>query len=197
VLVLMNAIKVVVVGDGAVGKTCMLISYAKNAFPNEYVPTVFDNYSMNIIVDNKPYDLGLWDTAGQAEYDRLRPLAYPQTDCFIICFSVMSRTSFENVESKWAEEIDHHATVAPRLLVGTKIDMRNKEEELAKLRADKKPVTLEEGQALAKKIRARKYLECSALTQQGLAQVFEEAVRMAVTKEVITEPKKRRGCTLL
>jgi len=191
----MNAIKVVVVGDGAVGKTCMLISYAKNAFPNEYVPTVFDNYSMNIIVDGKPYDLGLWDTAGQAEYDRLRPLAYPQTDCFIICFSVMARTSYDNVKDKWAPEIRHHSEKVPRLLVGTKVDMRTNSEEVAKL---KKPaIASEEGETLKREIKARKYLECSALTQQGLAQVFEEAVRLAVNKDSTDAQEKRRGCIIL
>ena len=129
----MQNIKCVVVGDGAVGKTCLLISYTTNAFPGEYIPTVFDNYSANVMVDGKPIQLGLWDTAGQEDYDRLRPLSYPETDVFLVCYSIISRSSYENVKSKWIPEIKHHCPEAPFLLVGTKMDLRNDQEVLSKI----------------------------------------------------------------
>ncbi|NP_001158755.1 rho-related GTP-binding protein RhoQ [Salmo salar] len=94
-------LKCVVVGDGAVGKTCLLMSYANDAFPEEYVPTVFDHYAVSVNVGGKQYLLGLYDTAGQEDYDRLRPLSYPMTDVFLICYSVVNPASFQNVREEW------------------------------------------------------------------------------------------------
>jgi len=191
----MQNIKCVVVGDGAVGKTCLLISYTTNAFPGEYIPTVFDNYSANVMVDGKPINLGLWDTAGQEDYDRLRPLSYPQTDVFLVCFSVISSSSFENVKTKWVPEIQHHAPNVPILLVGTKSDLRKDDNTIKQLNSRQQiMVTVEAAQRMAKEIGAVNFLECSALTQEGLKQVFDDAIRAAMSK-----PNKPSGkkCNLL
>uniref|UniRef100_A0A673M0I9 Rho-related GTP-binding protein RhoG n=1 Tax=Sinocyclocheilus rhinocerous TaxID=307959 RepID=A0A673M0I9_9TELE len=173
----MQNIKCVVVGDGAVGKTCLLISFTTNAFPKEYIPTVFDNYSAQLAVDSKVVSLNLWDTAGQEEYDRLRTLSYPQTNVFIICFCIASPSSYENVKLKWYPEVSEHCPNVPILLVGTKKDLRDDPEVLKKLKEKNlSVVSQQQGVALARQIQASKYMECSALSQDGVKEVFTEAV---------------------
>ena len=190
----MQAIKCVVVGDGTVGKTCLLISYTSNAFPGEYIPTVFDNYTANLMVDGKPINLGLWDTAGQEDYGRLRPLSYPQTDVFLICFSLVSPASLANVRERWYPEVSHHCPNTPIILVGTKLDLRDDEETTEKLKEKQlNPITYPQALHMQKDIGAVKYLECSALTQEGLETVFEEAVRAVLQPQKVV---KKKMCTL-
>lgn len=191
----MQTLKCVVVGDGAVGKTCLLISYTTNQFPADYVPTVFDNYAVTVMIGDEPYTLGLFDTAGQEDYDRLRPLSYPSTDVFLVCFSVISPPSFENVKEKWFPEVHHHCPGVPCLIVGTQVDLRDDKVIIEKLRKQRlRPITAELGERLARELRAVKYVECSALTQRGLKNVFDEAIVAALEPPVI---KKSKKCTIL
>nr|ANM86172.1 Rac-like GTP-binding protein RAC1 [Stygiella incarcerata] len=191
----MESIKCVVVGDGAVGKTCLLISYAQNAFPEDYVPTVFDNYSANVLVNGQTYTLGLWDTAGQSDYDRLRPLSYPGTQVFLCCFSLVSPSSYENVKTKWKMELQHHAEDVPIILVGLKKDLRDDPTVLEKLAAkNAEPISPAAGSKLAEQIGALHYLECSAKTQEGLKEVFDKAIEVALNPK---KKKKKGGCSML
>jgi Ras-related C3 botulinum toxin substrate 1 len=101
-----------------------------------------------------------------------------QTDVFLICFSVISPSSFDNVLLKWFPEIHHHCPLSPIILVGTKMDLRDDRTILEHLaETGQSAIRREQGLKLAHKIRAVRYLECSALTQKGLKHVFEEAVR--------------------
>lgn len=175
-------VKIMVVGDGSVGKTCMLISYTTNSFPNEYVPTVFDNYTANAIVEGTPINLGLWDTAGSDEYNTLRPLSYPGTDVFIICFSLVSLASYDNVKSKWHAEIQQFNPKTPFIIVGTKLDLRDNGER------DHDNITSEMGEKLARELGAAKFLECSALSQKNLPAVFEEAVKAVFNNNEKNKP---------
>ena len=180
-----------VVGDGAVGKTCLLISYTTNDFPKDYVPTVFDNYNATVMVEGQQINLGLWDRAGQEVSDRLRPLSYPQTNVFLVCYSVISKDSYSNVTEKWVPEISHHAPNVPMLLIGTKSDLRNDNQFKSNL------VTPEEGTKLAKEIGAIAYIECSALTQDNLKSVFDEAIKAALNAIKKKQKKKKGGCSIL
>nr|POE66229.1 cell division control protein 42 like [Quercus suber] len=149
--------------------------YTTNKFPSEYVPTVFDNYAVTVMIGDEPYTLGLFDTAGQEDYDRLRPLSYPQTDVFLVCFSVTSPASFENVREKWFPEVHHHCPGVPCLIVGTQTDLRDDPQVRDKLAKQKmQPVRKEDGERMAKELGAVKYVECSALTQFKLKDVFDE-----------------------
>lgn len=144
--------------------------------------------------------MGLWDTAGQEDYDRLRPLSYPQTDIFLICYAVTSRTSFENVTSKWHPEINHHAPGVPFILVGTKSDLRNDVDMLQKLKKKGMTVvTKEEGEEKKTTLNARACIECSALTQNNLKLVFDEAIRCALhdVKTGGKAKKKKSKCSIL
>eukprot|EP00727_Mastigamoeba_balamuthi_P006702 m51a1_g2652 putative ras-related c3 botulinum toxin substrate 2 (194) ;mRNA; r:625786-626678 len=188
------SIKLVVIGDGAVGKTCLLISYANNKFPEDYIPTVFDNYVVNLTAGDKSIELGLWDTAGQEEYDRLRPLSYANANVFLICFSVTNPVSFENVQAKWYPEVMHFCPDVPQILVGTKADTRNDRAIIDKLKGqNSKPTTPEQAQELAKKIKSLKYIECSAKTGDNLKLVFDEAIKAVLFKK----KTRKSGCSLL
>lgn len=185
-----KTIKCVVVGDGAVGKTCMLISYATDKFPHEYIPTVFDNYVVTLKIMEETYTLGLFDTAGQEDFDNMRHLCYPNTDIFLICFSVVNPSSFENARQRWSVELKKYYKSAPILLVGTQVDLRDNSTIRDKLAKQKqKPITAEAGERLAKDIKAFKYMECSAMTQAGLKDVFDEAIIAAIEKPQVEEVK--------
>lgn len=173
-------IKCVVVGDGAVGKTSLLISYADDSFPEEHVPTVFDNYATNVKVGDEVVNLGLWDTAGQEDYDRIRPLSYLNVDIYIACFSLDSPDSLENISEKWIKEIRHHSEKVPVLLVGTKLDLREMAEKDGKAGNF---VTETQGRAKAEAIGAIDYREASAKTQKGLKDVFDTAIRAVLTPD--------------
>src|SRR3990167_1415483 len=99
----MNGKKLVCVGDGATGKTSLLISFVHNNFAMDYIPTCLDHTEVTVFKDGTEHRLALWDSAGEEDYDRLRPLSYPQTDIFIITFSCRSeeRRVGKECRSRW------------------------------------------------------------------------------------------------
>ena len=174
----------------------MLIRYTTNEWPVEYVPTVFDNYSAKIAVDGTPVTLDLLDWAGREDGDRLRPLSYPGTDVHVLCFSIVSEASLKNIEDRWLpiirESTDYFkGSTAPVVLVGTMLDLRTNETVLRQLGKKKlAPISYEQGAEFARKIGAVAYRECSALTGEGVKDVFDTATRAALTHQ---RSQKRAG----
>ncbi|KAL2145225.1 hypothetical protein VTI28DRAFT_7734 [Corynascus sepedonium] len=177
--------KIVVVGDGGCGKTCLLISYSQGYFPEKYVPTVFENYITYPThpPTGKTVELALWDTAGQEEYDRLRPLSYPETDLIFVCFAIDCPNSLENVMDKWYPEVLHFCPYTPLILVGLKSDLRYKKTCIDMLKTQGlTPVTTEQGLAVAKKMGAQ-YMECSSKEMKGVEEIFERAILTVVAND--------------
>ncbi|EHA47607.1 GTP-binding protein rho4 [Pyricularia oryzae 70-15] len=177
--------KIVVVGDGGCGKTCLLISYSQGYFPEKYVPTVFENYITYPThgSSGKTVELALWDTAGQEEYDRLRPLSYPETDLIFVCFAIDCPNSLENVMDKWYPEVLHFCPYTPLILVGLKSDLRFKKTCIDMLKTQGlTPVTTEQGQAVARKMNAQ-YMECSSKEMRGVDEIFERALDTVIAND--------------
>ncbi|XP_009894018.1 PREDICTED: rho-related GTP-binding protein RhoV [Charadrius vociferus] len=146
--------------------------------------------TVQVLVDGAPVRIQLWDTAGQEDFDCLRSLCYPDTDVFLVCFSVVNPSSFQNITEKWIPEIRTHNPRAPVLLVGTQADLRDDVNVLISLdRYHVKPVPRPQAEGLADKIRAEAYLECSALTQKNLKEVFDMAIVSGVEHKARQEKK--------
>ncbi|KAF8070376.1 ras family-domain-containing protein [Lyophyllum atratum] len=158
-----------------VGKHRCYVQFALGEFPKEYV-SVFDNYVAEIRLDEKPVQLALWDTAGQEEYERLRPMSYSKSHVILIAFALDTPDSLENVTTKWIEEVRSICGPSiPVLLVGCKADLRPQT-----ITPDTPWVTREQGERVAQIIGARAYKECSALKIEGVDDVFETATRASM-----------------
>ena len=183
-------IKCVVIGDDGVGKTSLLITFTANAFPGEFHASAQNSmvYDKCCMVDDKPFNLALQDET--MEKGNLRPPPYPQPDVFLICFSVTSPSSYESIASKWYPEMNHHAPGVPFFLVGTKTDLRKDPDTVQKMHeSGHAPVTLQGGKQLASELGAYTYLECSALMQQGLEEIFDDAIRCATVPKTTGSSK--------
>ena len=185
-------------------------------------PTVFENYVHDIFIDNTHVELSLWDTAGQEEFDRLRSLSYDDTHAIMLCFSVDSPDSLENVESKWVGEIAENCPGVKLVLVALKCDLRggskNGDEEGEGERNNAKGAAIDykQGLAVAEKIKALRYLgesswlepndgrhtnkvraECSAMKNRGVNEAFTEAARVALQVKNVKGDKQGGCCTVM
>ncbi|KAI8099666.1 GTP-binding protein Rho3 [Halteromyces radiatus] len=176
--------KLVVVGDGSIGKSSILNVFTKGFFPQVYEPTVFENYVHEMTVDGQTLELSLFDTAGQEEFDRLRSLSYADTHVVMMCYAVDSLDSLENIPNRWMEEVSEYCPYAKLILVALKCDLRDDEQAMKKMNG--RPVLYEEGLNVARSINAVRYLECSAKHNRGIREVFEQAGRVALSVHLKT-----------
>jgi len=189
-----DKIKCVFLGDGAVGKTSLIVSYTTNGYPSEYVPTAIDTYDVVVHVDGVPVTFEMCDTPGQDDFDNLRPLVYPNTDVFLLCFSVVLPSSFHNIREKWIHEIRKSSPkrkhCAPVVLVGTQSDLRNDAQTLVELaRVKEAPITQAEAQKLAGGLGFLGYIESSSLTQKNLKEVFDQAIMAGLQGRSLKEQR--------
>lgn len=177
-------IKLVVVGDGGCGKTCLLISYSQGTFPTTYIPTIFENYVTNLKIPNsrQHVELALWDTAGQEEYDRLRPLSYADVDVILICYAVDAPITLGNVKEKWAPEVKHFCPGIPIILVGTKSDIEG-----ANL------IPFDEAELVKRKIGAMAHIRCSSKTTENINDVFDVAIHECLSKVLKAEAEEKKN----
>ncbi|KAI5171891.1 Ras-like protein gene family, member A [Nematocida sp. LUAm3] len=178
--------KIVVIGDGGCGKTCLLIRYISGEFETTYVPTVFDRKDVEYkdSTSGKVMHLNIWDTAGQEDFDRVRVLSYGDTDLLLVCFALNTSTSLISVGERWKEEIDHFCRGVPRILVGMKADLRKK--------SDANLITQEKAIEMAKYISAKSYVECSSYTGENVDEVFHQVIDILYNRK--RKKQKAGGC---
>ncbi|ELP94375.1 Rho GTPase, putative [Entamoeba invadens IP1] len=155
-------IKIVLIGDGAVGKTSICLSYINqyNSKKDLYIPTVFDSEKINKSFGDQNFEITFYDTAGADEYDKLRRLSFINATVFFVCYSADSKTSFEDVKQKWLKEANWFVQNSLIVLVETKVDLRFEKSENIIRRSNF--VKDDEGVLLAKQIGALGYFQTSA-----------------------------------
>jgi len=179
-----KVVKVGLVGDGTVGKTTLLMTYTTQAFIKDYVPTVFDNFSVIEDLDGTLVNIILWDTAGQEDYVGVRKICYDRTDLFLVCFSLVHPNSFHNVKSKWLPELKQYAPNTPFVLIGTKEDLL-KDATVTKQLKDmgEEAISKSVGQKFAKECGAEMFLSCSGCSVESVNKCFQEAFKWLVVRD--------------
>lgn len=178
----MDKTKCVVIGDDCVGKTSLLITYNTDTFPSDFVPTVYDSLN-NKSNSDIPLNFDFLDTTN--EHPQLIQFLYDKSDVFIICFSLVSPKSMENVLSLFSPSVKKFCPNAPIVLVGTKSDLRDEFHENQEFLASKgfSPISKTKGEELMKQIHAQSYIECSALKKINVNEVFESAANLVLHKK--------------
>ncbi|KAI3356633.1 hypothetical protein L3Q82_017822 [Scortum barcoo] len=211
--------KIVVVGDSECGKSALLNVFAKDCFPECYVPTVFENYTASFELDMQRVELQLWDTSGSINsavwkrfemnmfincllstlaetrkgssyYDNVRPLSYPDADAVLICFDISRPETLDSVLKKWTGEIEEFCPNTKMLLVGCKSDLRT--DLFTRSHNRQAPVSYDQGSNTAKQLSAP-YLECSSLQSENSVRDIFHVATLACVNENNKSMKRQKS----
>lgn len=149
---------------------------------------IIDTYAGAVIVNGREVSLDMWDTRGCG--DRLRPLTYPHTDVFVICFSVVHPWSREDVVTKWVSELERHGCFSSEcdvFIVGTQTQLRRDDDTIRRLEDGGEMWNVEDTRAWAegvlqsirlnRTVRCAQYFECSAYSGEGVQNILDHATR--------------------
>lgn len=196
-----KSIKAVFIGDLKVGKTCLITSFAKNIFSENYEATVFDNQEALVsFVDPKTDKrcvvvYNLFDTAGQNGFEKQRPIAYNDSDVFFMVYSITDRKSFENINNSWLNELRRFfvktGEKAPMILLGCKKDLRKEYE-----KAGKDTISKREGKRLGLEL-GLPFYEVSSKTQEGLKSVFDSSIEIVFRFREKHTSKEQRNFSMV
>lgn len=177
--------KLVVIGDGAVGKTSLIYTFFHKEFPKKYVPTIMDHFQTRVPVKKKDsIVVSIWDTAGQEDYAHLRKLCYVDASVIMMCYSCVSMVSLDSLETRWLPEVIENQENPNIVVIGTKTDLKE-------LVDEKKVVKLEYGVSQAKELEAFGLVECSAMNEHNIREAFALAISAHLNKI-----RKRRKCVI-
>ncbi|XP_020895066.1 rho-related protein racA [Exaiptasia diaphana] len=197
----MRYLKVKVIGDSTVGKTSLLSRWYHQNYPpqdepgqkqrgnSSTLPPVLESFFVNTTVNSEAYIVTFWDTCTMRSFNdmdvvKLKPLEYEDTDVFIACFDISNPKSFQNISTVWVPEMRYYVPGTPLVVVGNKADLRSSDS-LQTL------VSCAKGLELAKRLDAE-YLEMSAVTCEGLKEVIDTALRIALSRPNSVENKPKR-----
>lgn len=197
------SLSVAVVGDGAVGKTSLVLAFLSGRYPVDYLPGPVDWHSefdhltkhpVKVEQEGVEISLTIVDTCGLDDYQKLREIVCASVDVYLVCFDVANKATLDRVQNQWVPEIRGYNSTAPFILVATKCDER------IKAQIEGKPtsatVSFAQAKAIAQELGAHNYCECSAKNMTGLKKVFEEAALAGLHSTFPDGVEKNSGCVV-
>jgi small GTP-binding protein len=164
----------------------------------QYIPNVHDNYSAYVPTDGRNFNVSFWDVPGREENGRLRPLSYPETDFFILCFSIDNPKSLQNLKDVWVPEYEKLCTTAAKILVGNKEDKRNDPTSIEKMK-EKNLKFVEENEAIEmqKELGAFAYLQTSAWTHVNVDEIVDQCLKFYLKEKLKETKKPSKDCIVM